>query len=593
MSRIPTPSTDTHTSPGVASMLARRTFLARSGWGLGGVAASTLLAGATSGNAAPTGAVGGPHVLPRARRVISLFMHGGPSQLDLFDHKPELARRHGEELPPSVRGTQRLTGMTSGQKSFPVTSSLFQFAQHGESGAWVSELLPHMAGIVDRMTVVRSLHTEAINHDPAVTLLQTGHQQPGRPSFGAWAGYGLGAETDNLPAFVVMISKGSAARPADPLYARLWGSGFLPSNHQGVALRSAGDPVLYLSNPDGLDARTRRDQLDLLAELNRGEFEREGDPEIATRMSQYEMAFRMQASVPELTDLASESRETFDLYGPESRRPGTFAANCFLARRMVERGVRFVQLYHRGWDQHYNLPATCGCNAAMSTSRRRRWCGLGATGIARRHARGVGGRVWSDGVQPGDARADQLWSRPPRGLLFDVDGRWRDQTGSSVRVDRRVLVQRRRQAGPRPRLERDAAASVGDRPYAAGVSASGSGLPPDRRAWDGGAWPAGVRGSPTGAEPRLACAHTARNGGNLTISAASGGGWGGCVGPRFIPRGGWGISRGAGFRPAGVECPFAVASGLARAATGMESHALARSRRCFPRKPPPRRNRLR
>jgi hypothetical protein len=324
---------------------------------LGSLAASTLLTGATSVNGAPTGAVGGPHVLPRAKRVISLFMHGGPSQLDLFDHKPEMAKLHGSDLPPSVRGTQRLTGMTSGQKSFPVTSSLFKFARHGESGAWVSELLPHTAAIVDRMTIVRSLHTEAINHDPAVTLLQTGHQQPGRPSFGAWAGYGLGAETDNLPAFVVMISKGSAARPADPLYARLWGSGFLPSNHQGVALRSGGDPVLYLSNPDGLDGRTRRDQLDLLGELNRGEFEREGDPEIATRIAQYEMAFRMQASVPELTDLATETRETFDLYGPESRRPGTFAANCLLARRMVERGVRFVQLYHRGWDQHYNLPS--------------------------------------------------------------------------------------------------------------------------------------------------------------------------------------------------------------------------------------------
>ncbi|MBS0261951.1 MAG: DUF1501 domain-containing protein, partial [Planctomycetes bacterium] len=283
--------------------------------------------------------------------------HGGPSQLDLFDHKPDLVRRHGEELPAAVRGTQRLTGMTSGQKAFPITASLFRFQRHGESGAWISELLPHTAQIVDRLTVIRSLHTEAINHDPAVTLLQTGHQQPGRPSCGAWTSYGLGAETSDLPAFIVMISKGSAARPADPLYARLWGSGFLPSNHQGVALRSTGDPVLYLSNPEGIDASTRRLQLDLLAQLNRDELERDGDPEIATRISQYEMAYRMQTSVPELTDLSHETDETFALYGPESRRPGTFAANCLLARRLIERGVRFVQLYHRGWDQHYNLPS--------------------------------------------------------------------------------------------------------------------------------------------------------------------------------------------------------------------------------------------
>lgn len=284
-------------------------------------------------------------------------MHGGPSQLDLLDHKPHLAERHGQELPDSVRRSQRLTGMTSGQKSFPITPSIFQFRRYGDNGTEISELLPHTAGIVDRIAIVRSLYTEAINHDPAVTLLQTGHQQPGRPSFGAWASYGLGAETSDLPAFAVIISNGSAARPADPLYARLWGAGFLPSNHQGVALRSGGDPVLYLSNPAGVDAATRRDQLDVLAAFNRRELEREHDPEIATRIAQYEMAFRMQTSVPELTDLASESRETFELYGPESSRPGSFAANCLLARRLVERGVRFVQLYHRGWDQHYNLPS--------------------------------------------------------------------------------------------------------------------------------------------------------------------------------------------------------------------------------------------
>jgi hypothetical protein len=247
--------------------------------------------------------------------------------------------------------------MTSGQKSFPVTSSLFHFAQHGQNGAWVSELMPHTAKIVDELCIVRSLHTEAINHDPAVTFLQTGHQQPGRPSFGAWTSYGLGSENQNLPAFVVLISRGSAARPADPLYARLWGSGFLPSNHQGVSFRSSGDPVLYLSNPPGIDRAARRDQIDTLGALNRAHAERQLDPEIETRIAQYEMAFRMQASVPGLTDLRDENEKTFEAYGPQSRVPGTFAANCLLARRLAERDVRFIQLYHRGWDQHYNLPS--------------------------------------------------------------------------------------------------------------------------------------------------------------------------------------------------------------------------------------------
>jgi uncharacterized protein (DUF1501 family) len=294
---------------------------------------------------------------PKAKRVIYLFMHGGPSQLDLFDHKPDLRKLHGKEIPSSVVGDQRLTGMTSGQKSKPVTSSLFQFARHGQSGAWVSELLPHTASLADELCIIRSMHTEAINHDPAVTYLQTGHQQPGRPSFGAWLSYGLGSESSNLPAFVVMVSRGSAARPADPLYARLWGSGFLPSNHQGVSLRSSGDPVLFLSSPPSIDPATRRDQLDVIAALNQRQLATQNDPEIATRIAQYEMAFRMQSSVPELTDPRGESDATLDAYGPQSRQPGSFAAHCLLARRMAERGVRFIQLYHRGWDQHYNLPS--------------------------------------------------------------------------------------------------------------------------------------------------------------------------------------------------------------------------------------------
>lgn len=331
-------------------VMSRRAFLAQSGLGLGGLALATMLP--QTGGAASLS-----HFPAKAKCVISLFMHGGPSQLDLFDHKPGLKALHGQELPSSVRGAQRLTGMTSGQKAFPVTASAFQFAQHGSNGAWVSELLPQTAGMVDDLCIIRSMHTEAINHDPAVTLLQTGHQQPGRPSFGAWASYGLGRDTENLPAFVVMISRGSAARPADPLYARLWGSGFLPSNHQGVAFRSSGDPVLYLSNPAGIDAVSRRDQLDVLAELNRQQLAEYHDAETATRIAQYEMTFRMQTAVPELTDLRDESEVTFTAYGPQARQPGTFAANCLLARRMAERGVRFIQLYHRGWDQHYNLPS--------------------------------------------------------------------------------------------------------------------------------------------------------------------------------------------------------------------------------------------
>jgi hypothetical protein len=285
-------------------------------------------------------------------------MHGGPAQMELFDYKPTLWDQHGKELPASVRGDQRLTGMTSGQKSLPIAAPRqFTFKQHGASGAWISDLMPQLAGVADDICFVKSLHTEAINHDPAVTLLQTGHQQPGRPSFGAWTSYGIGSENADLPGFVVLLSDGSAARPADPLYARLWGTGFLPSSHQGVNFRKSGDPVLYLSNPTGIDPATRRRMLDGIAKLNQKQFATFGDPEIETRIAQYEMAYRMQTSVPELADLSKETEATFDLYGEDARRPGTFAANCLLARRLAERDVRFIQLYHRGWDQHYNLPS--------------------------------------------------------------------------------------------------------------------------------------------------------------------------------------------------------------------------------------------
>jgi hypothetical protein len=330
---------------------ARRTFLARSGVGLGSLALASLLGEESRANVA-----GLPHHPPRAKRVIYLFQSGGPSQMDLFDYKPGLANRRGEDLPDSIRRGQRLTGMTATQDRFPVAPSMFRFARHGRSGAWVSELLPHTAGIVDELCFIKSMHTEAINHDPAITFFQSGAQLAGRPSMGAWIAYGLGSESRDLPAFVVLISNGTG-NPADqPLYDRLWGSGFLPSQYQGVKFRSIGDPVLYLSNPPGIDPATRRRILDDLGELNRQRLEATGDPEIQTRIAQYELAFRMQTAVPELTDLSREPAHVIEKYGAEARTPGTFAANCLLARRLVERGVRFIQLFHRGWDQHTNLP---------------------------------------------------------------------------------------------------------------------------------------------------------------------------------------------------------------------------------------------
>jgi hypothetical protein len=276
--------------------------------------------------------------------------------MELFDYKPRLAEFRGTELPDSIRMGQRLTGMTSTQSTFPVAPSLFQFAQHGNSGAWVSELMPHTAKVADQLCFIKSMHTEAINHDPAVTFFQTGAQLAGRPSIGAWLSYGLGSENKDLPAFVVMISQGTGNPNDQPLYDRLWGSGFLPTKYQGVKFRSLGDPVLYLSNPPGFAPDDRRRFIDDLGQLNRLELDEFGDPEIATRIAQYEMAYRMQTSVPELTDLSKEPARTFELYGDDARKPGTFAANCLLARRLAERGVRFIQLFHRGWDQHFKLP---------------------------------------------------------------------------------------------------------------------------------------------------------------------------------------------------------------------------------------------
>ena len=344
------------------SAAARRLFLGQSLGGLGAAALALLgdrshLCQAAEPAHTPMANTSGPHFAPRAKRVISLFMHGGPSQIELLDEKPRLRELRGSELPDSIRGTQRLTGMTSSQKSFPVMGSVFDFQTCGQSGQRLSALLPNLATKADELCVIRSLTTEAINHDPAITFLQTGHQLPGRPSLGAWLSYGLGNESLDLPTYVVLLSRGSAARPDDPLYARLWGSGFLPSNHQGTSFRSQGDPVLYLTHPAGLDAGARRRLLDAGRTLNRRRLEVTGDPEIATRIAQHELAFRMQSSVPELTELSGETAAVLTRYGADVQRPGTFAANCLLARRMVERGVRFVQLFHRGWDQHYNLPS--------------------------------------------------------------------------------------------------------------------------------------------------------------------------------------------------------------------------------------------
>jgi hypothetical protein len=339
--------------------MTRRHFFGRTAVGLGAAALGSLLnrglfAGGSDQLSLMKGVLDQTQFPPKAKRVIYLFMAGGPAQMELLDYKPELQKLHNSELPDSVRMGQRITTMTSGQKSFPVVKPLFKFAQHGKCGAWVSELLPNIAEIVDDIAVIKTVNTEAINHDPAITFIQTGFQQPGRPCIGAWLSYGLGSGSDNLPAFIVMISSGKESD--QPLYTRLWSSGFLPSEHQGVQFRSGTDPVLYLSNPPGVTPEMRRRVLDGLAKLNSIQYGAYADPEINTRIAQYEMSFRMQTSVPELVDVSKEPENVLEMYGPDVKKPGTFAYNCLLARRMAERGVRFIQLYHRGWDQHGNLP---------------------------------------------------------------------------------------------------------------------------------------------------------------------------------------------------------------------------------------------
>ena len=331
--------------------ITRRHFFSKLSAGLGGLALGSLLSEKSFGaEAAP---IAFPGFAPKAKRVIYLFMSGGPAQHDLFDDKPLLRERNGEPLPDSVRAGQRLTGMSGNQAILPLAGSHFKFSPYGKSGTQLSELLPHTGGVIDDLCLIRSMFTEAINHDPAITFLQTGSQIAGRPSLGSWVHYGLGSMNDNLPAFVVLVTR----KPTDqPLYARLWGSGFLDSRYQGVRFSSGKEAVFYLTNPDGICGSGRRAVLDKLAGLNRIQFENELDPEIESRIAQYEMAYRMQTSVPEATSITGEPKSVLDLYGPDAANPGTFAANCLQARRLAERGVRFIQLYHPGWDSHTNLP---------------------------------------------------------------------------------------------------------------------------------------------------------------------------------------------------------------------------------------------
>ena len=345
----------------IQDKLNRRIFLKSGGTAVGTAALVSLLqqsANSMPANSMPANVAqsGFPGFAPKAKRIIYLFQSGAPSQMDLFDPKPQMDEHRGEDLPESIRKGQRLTTMTSGQARFPVAPSVFKFAQHGESGMWMSEVMPRMSTIADRFCMIRSMHTEAINHDPAITFCQTGSQLAGRPSIGSWISYGLGSENANLPAYVVLTSFGSGRPDDQPLYDRLWGSGFLPSQHQGVKFRNQGDAVLYLSNPPGVSANARRSTLDRLSALNQQRFDSVHDPEIQTRIAQYEMAFRMQTSVPDLLNISGEPKHVLESYGPDVTRPGSYAANCLLARRLAERDVRFVQLFHMGWDHHGGLP---------------------------------------------------------------------------------------------------------------------------------------------------------------------------------------------------------------------------------------------
>ena len=385
----------------------RRTFLGGASMGLGTFALSWLLKGNASFAKSTTGILSKPHIIPKAKRVIYLFQSGGPSQLETFDYKPKLQELNGQDLPASIRNGQRLTGMSAGQSTLPMAGAQFNFNQFGNSGTWVSELLPYTSQIVDELCFIKSMHTDAINHDPAITFFQTGSQQPGRPSIGSWVNYGLGSDNENLPAFIVMVSN---VGKGQPLYARLWGNAFLPSMHQGTQFRQGEDPVLFLKDPRGLDKMDRRRIIDYLAKLSKDQFNAYGDDEINQRINQYEMAYRMQTSVPEAVDITKEPDWVYDLYGPDSRIPGTYAANCILARRLAERDVKFIQLYHQGWDHHGGLPGgmrsqclkTDQASAALVMDLKQRGL-LDDTLVI------WGVRVWTHQLFTGQTHQNKLW----------------------------------------------------------------------------------------------------------------------------------------------------------------------------------------
>jgi len=400
------------------------------------------------------------HFAPRAKRIIFLFMAGAPSQIETFDYKPGLDKLFDQDLPDSIRQGQRVTAMTKNQTRFPVVPSVYNFAQHGQSGAWVSELLPHTATMVDDLAIVRSVYTEAINHDPAKTLICTGNQLPGQASLGAWLSYALGSDNPDLPGFIVLNSATwSGKANVQALFSRLWGSGYLPTKHQGVTFRPNGDPVLYLSNPEGVSRAQRRTMLDLADALNRRHHQEIGDPEILTTIAQQDMAYRMQVSVPDLVDVSEEPEHVRALYGPQVDTPGTFAHNCLLARRMAERDVRCVQVFHRGWDHHRNLPTNI-----KGQSKDVDQASHGLIQDLKQRGLGLGRRVRPHRLLPRQAGPRGLRPRPPPALLLHVAGRRRDQAGHRVRRNRRLQLQRRSRPGACPRPERHHPASTGLRP---------------------------------------------------------------------------------------------------------------------------------
>ncbi len=444
----------------------RRQFFARGARGIGSIALGSLLAetlGAT--NTAVGGLPGLPHFPPKAKRAIYLHMLGAPPQMETFDYKPRMQEWFDKDLPESIRQGQRLTTMTSGQTRFPIAPSVFKFAQYGKSGAWISELLPYTAKMVDDIAIIRTMHTEAINHEPAITYLQTGFMIAGKPCIGSWIAYGLGSMDRDLPTFVVLNATHSHPKAnVQAISARLWSAGFLSGKYSGVALRSGGDPVLYINNPDGVPSQIRRRMLDALGELNHIESEKVADPETLVRIEQYEMAFRMQSSVPDLTDLTKEPESTFKLYGEDARKGGTFANNCLMARRLIERDVRFVQVYHRGWDVHCDFAGSAAEPVPGCGSRR---VGAGAGFEGARALGRYAGDFWrgirAHDLLTGQTDADRLWAGPSSALFLDLDGGGGDQGRGGAWGDGRVFVQHRKRSGACARFSGDDSESVRDR----------------------------------------------------------------------------------------------------------------------------------